>query len=476
MKKWLLPLLALFAVIGIMQPVQTSAETAFYTKTAVTHKDGTTTQPYMTNEQMTVQLDWTYDEAVPAVFTLPDTFKVNENIEKELTTKEGKTIGTLTVNAATNAVTAVFEDAESGVSGTTAIPVSFNQEKVTKAGSYSVAFPTGETITLTVTDTAAGAIKVVALDADTKVKLAGSVFTVVNESGKVVASLTTNSAGEASVPNLGFGTYTVTQTAAPDGYAVPVDPWKVELNTVLVTKEILHKKATGLTGALNITAVEKSTTTPIVGAEFELKTESGLFSKKVVTDEKGKVSLTGLSYGTYILTQTKTDTDYVLPADSWTITIGRQTPIEQKIENTLVNAYGALTVTLTDSSSSTVLKGAEYSLYDEAKKLVSKVVTNDKGVASFTNLKAGSYTLEETDAPDGYTRSTDKTAVTIKSGETVEVKLENTKTAAASSSSTTTTAAGTLPQTGDESSMMYMFGGVLLAGGTLLLMRKGKRA
>lgn len=477
MKNWLMLLTALFVVMGIMQPAQAEAETVFYTKSSVAHADGSTTPVYAVNEPMTIQVDWTYNGEEPAVYKVPDPFKISKDEEQSLKTAAGETMGILKLNAAENTVTAVLDEAaKAGATGTAAIPALFNKDKLTKIGSYGVLFPTGETISFTVTEAATGAIKVVALDANSKAKLAGSAFTVVNESGKVVASLTTNSAGEALVPNLEFGTYTVTQTAAPDGYAVPEDPWKIDLNTVLVTKEISHEKATGLMGALNITAVEKSSTTPIAGAEFELKPESGLFSKKVVTDEKGQASLTSLSYGKYILTQTKTDSDYVLPTDSWTITIGSQTPVEQKVENTLVNAYGTLTVTLTDASSSAVLKGAEYSLYDEAKKLVSKVVTNDKGVASFTNVKAGSYMLEETEAPDGYTRSTDKTALTIKSGETVELKLKNTKIAAASSSSTKTKAAGTLPQTGDESGMMYMFGGILLAAGTMLLMKKGKRA
>ncbi|WP_046174479.1 LPXTG cell wall anchor domain-containing protein [Domibacillus indicus] len=480
MKNWLLTLLMLFAMAGMLQPVQ-AAETAFYTKSAIVHADGSTASAYAVNEPVTIQINWKYNGQEPAVYKVPDPFKISKDGEQPLKTAEGETIGTLNLNAAQNTATAVLnESTAAGAAGTAVIPASLDKAKLAKTGAQSVQFSTGETISFTVTEASAGAIKLIAIDSDSKAKLSGSTFTVENDSGKIVASLTTNSAGEASVPNLEFGSYTVTQTAAPADYAVPADPWKVELNTVLVTKEVLHEKAIGLTGALNITAVEKNTTTPIEEAVFELKTENGLFSKKVVTDEKGKASLTGLAYGKYTLTQKETDKDYVLPAESWTITIDSQTPVEQKIENALVNGYGTLNITLVDSSSSAALKGAEYSLYNEEKNLVSKMVTDDKGEASFANLKAGSYTLEETKAPDGYTRSTEKPAVTIKSGETVELNLKNTKAAAAAASSTTKTtttkAAGTLPQTGDESGMMYVFGGVLFAVGALLLMRKGKHA
>jgi len=484
MKNWLMLLTAFFVVIGIMQPAQAEAETAFYTKSAVAHADGTTNPVYALTEQMTLKIDWVYSEKEPAVYKVPTPFYISKNGEQPLKAASGETIGTLKMNEVDNTVTAVLnENVKAGLKGTAAVPVVFKKDKLSKVGSSSASFPTGEQLSFQITETTAGAIKVVAFDADSKTKLAGAVFTVVNETGKVVATLKTNAAGEASMSNLEFGTYTVTQTTAPDGYAVPMDPWKVDLNTALITKEIPHEKSSGLKGALTITAVEKGTAVPISGAEFELKTENGLFSKKVVTDAKGKASLTGLSYGEYELEQTKTNSEYVLPTESWTIKIGRQTPVEQKVENSLVNAYGALTVTLTDSSSGTALKGAEYSLYDEEEKLVSKVVTDSKGVASFANLKAGKYTLEETDAPDDYKRSTDKTSVTIKSGETLEVKLKSKKTAAVSAATTTTTttptktkAAETLPQTGDESGAMYMFAGLLLAAGAGMLLRKGKRA
>ncbi|MGG3449152.1 LPXTG cell wall anchor domain-containing protein [Domibacillus aminovorans] len=490
MKKCIMSLFALFIVIGLIQPAQAAGGTTFYDGVKVTHADGGTDQPFAKNEKLIIDLAWSYKGSQPAAMTLPDTFKVKEDVQKALTTKDGTNVGMVKVDAETRVITVAFANVsaiESGTSGKIFIPVVFNEAVVTAASTYKAAFNIGQAapvvVSMTVENKAevgTGALKIVAIDALTKEKVAGSAFTVVNSDGKVVASLTTNSAGEATVPSLPYGTYIVTQTAAQAGYAVPADPWKVEINEAVVMKEVTHAKVAGLTGGLTITAVEKGTKTPITAAEFELKSENGLFSKTVVTDEKGTALLTGLAYGTYTLKQTKTAADFVLPTETWDVVIGRQTPLEKTIENQLINEYGTLSIKKTDEKSGDALKGAEFSLYyytgDE--KLVAKVVTDYKGTAEFENLVAGKYTLEETKAPTGYTRSSEKTVVTIKSGETVELTFKNAKSSTTGAATTTsgTKSVDTLPRTGDESSMMYMLGVILLVAGAYMFMKKGKRA
>ncbi|OMP66672.1 SpaA isopeptide-forming pilin-related protein [Domibacillus epiphyticus] len=484
MKKAAMSIIAVLFVFGLFQPVQAAGETGFYDKVKVTHADGGTDQPFVKNEKLIIELGWSYKGSPPDAFTLPDVFKVSEDIQKTLTTKDGTNAGAVKVDKKTRTVNVSLshtDSLEAGTSGSIFIPVLFNETKVKAAGSYGAAFTIGQAppvdVKVTVVNAAGtGSMKIAAIDASTKAKMTGSVFTVVNEEGKVVASLTTNSAGEAIASNLAYGTYTVTQTAAPTGYAVPVDPWKIDINAAVVTKEVGHTKLTGLTGSLAITVVEKGTTTPIKGVEFELKSDNGLFVKTVVTDAKGKAVLTGLEYGKYTLTQTKTAEEYLVPNETWDIAIGRQTAVEKKVENQLINEYGTLSIKKTDEKSGADLKGAELSLYHYAgdQKLVAKVVTDGKGIAVFKNLVPGRYIIEETKAPDGYTRSNEKTVVTIQSGETVNLALKNTKSSPAGT--TPKTKSGTLPRTGDESSMLYMFGGMIFAAGGFLLMKKRKSA
>ncbi len=58
------------------------------------------------------------------------------------------------------------------------------------------------------------------------------------------------------------------------------------------------------------------------------------------------------------------------------------------------------------------LAGAVFGIYDEAGNLVDVVTTNEKGYAESTNVKAGTYTVKELVAPDGYTLNTTEYKIT----------------------------------------------------------------
>lgn len=51
-----------------------------------------------------------------------------------------------------------------------------------------------------------------------------------------------------------------------------------------------------------------------------------------------------------------------------------------------------------------LLKGAEFQLYDESGKSIGSQVSDDKGKAAWSGLAAGTYTVEETKAPAGYSQ------------------------------------------------------------------------
>ncbi|MDE0564733.1 prealbumin-like fold domain-containing protein, partial [Exiguobacterium sp. B2(2022)] len=60
-----------------------------------------------------------------------------------------------------------------------------------------------------------------------KKPLKDATFDVLDESGQVVATVTTNASGEASVTNLALGAYTVVETKAPTGYLLDDTPQSV---------------------------------------------------------------------------------------------------------------------------------------------------------------------------------------------------------------------------------------------------------
>lgn len=69
------------------------------------------------------------------------------------------------------------------------------------------------------------------------------------------------------------------------------------------------------------------------------------------------------------------------------------------------------------------LKGAEYTIYDQNKKALKTLATDDKGVVIFTGLPKGKYTIKEIKPSDGYLLNKEEIKVTIdEEHENVNVK------------------------------------------------------
>lgn len=108
------------------------------------------------------------------------------------------------------------------------------------------------------------------------------------------------------------------------------------------------------------------------------------------------------------------------------------------VESRIVTeSYGSLSFTKTDSETSAPLAGAEFTLYNHAGTPVKTAVSEKNGVAAFTGLTAGDYTLKETKAPEGYEASGkewqvqavkdgDLVSVTLLDGDTVITEIQNT--------------------------------------------------
>ena len=88
-------------------------------------------------------------------------------------------------------------------------------------------------------------------------------------------------------------------------------------------------------------------------------------------------------------------------------------PAEDTASGTVtINKYGVSELTATAKANADVLDGAEFTLYSGTK-AVGTYTTAEDGTASITGLAAGTYTLKETNAPDGYTASSNTWTVTV---------------------------------------------------------------
>lgn len=80
--------------------------------------------------------------------------------------------------------------------------------------------------------------------------------------------------------------------------------------------------------------------------------------------------------------------------------------------NIVPERKGVIKITKTDDSG-TALKGVEFTIFNSEDKEVEKIVTNDAGVATSSQLSLGEYTVKETKTLDGYVLSQEEMKFTL---------------------------------------------------------------
>ena len=120
-------------------------------------------------------------------------------------------------------------------------------------------------------------------------------------------TLITDENGEAVQSDLAFGTYTLTETKAPDGYEKLTEPLTVKVeknadeNLIVLT---VDNERTREKGTLKLIKQDKENQKRLANAEFELKSANGE-TYTLITDKNGEAVQSDLAFDTYTLTETK---------------------------------------------------------------------------------------------------------------------------------------------------------------------------
>lgn len=300
-----------------------------------------------------------------------------------------------------------------------------------------------------------GSIKLVKSDTANKIKLAGAVFELYKDGKRypdTKTTYTTDANGEVFVDKLPWGTYYFKEIKVPEGYVLPAGDAAntksvtIDETTVSKTLEIDadNKKVEGSFLLHKIDPDRKK----LVGAKFMLTTAAGSSVKTsgangvykydktagtvqtLETDSNGDLTVEGLPYGEYRVTETVAPKDYNLdPTPRKVVIRADKDVVEFDFENTLIKAnVEFIKVDPTDSP----IKDVKFTLYKtvNGKDVMQTTATSDSnGHVYVTGLGVGSYYFKE-DPVKGFENNDKKYTFTITDnddGKTVHLSVYDKK-------------------------------------------------
>lgn len=297
---------------------------------------------------------------------------------------------------------------------------------------------TGETKTVNFTNYKKGGIIIRKFDADNKELLAGATFKVERSDGTVVGTsnglFTTDESGMIKLPTLEKGTYVITETKAPDGYALSDNPSqtiKID-NTKTYTVDFYNHKQLGV----QIIKIDSDTKQPLKGAEFQIwntgasgstsvsgGTPAGTLVGTYTTDNNGVINVV-LPAGTYEILETKAPEGYQIDRHKQDIVVkdGKQTSVT--FTNTKILG---LEIIKQDADTKKLLQGATFEITKVNGEKVGTYNTDSNGHIMVSDLKSDTYVITEKTAPAGYVLDSTPQTVTVKAGKVTTVTFTNRK-------------------------------------------------
>lgn len=278
--------------------------------------------------------------------------------------------------------------------------------------------------------------------------------------GTQIATLTTDTEGNAEVADLYLGKYYVKEPTPPVGYLADPGEHDLECNDEGDLVQTVERTVTSLEDVIKqpfqvIKAANNGKTDAdlLKGVGFSAYLESSLKKNKdgsydftsatpvvltadgqteMFTDERGYACSIPLAYGTYIVRETTTPHNFK-PVDDFKVVISENNPEKPQVWRVLLDEEFEAKLKIVkkddETKKSVLVPNTEFKVYDlDNKKYVEQVTTYPSTTVHksyFTdengylilpqNLACGNYRIEEVTAPDGYTHSTN----------TVEIKVDS---------------------------------------------------
>ncbi len=256
-------------------------------------------------------------------------------------------------------------------------------------------------------------LKIVKVDINGK-HLTGAIFEVKTKSGVKIGDFPVGADGTITVPqkHLTEGYYIITEIQAPKGYILDPTPHEVYLRPGKTTEvSIENEKKPSLT----IKKLDSVVGDGVKGAKFEIwvakdKNQYGTYQKLdehyYYTDENGLIHIDELDTGWYKIKEVEPPEGYMLKEPSeQTVYVEHDKTAVVTFENI---PKSALIIRKIDAETGKPLVGAWFRIRylggtsGSGGTIIAERETSSNGNIILTGLEAGTYIVEEINAPDGY--------------------------------------------------------------------------
>ena len=253
-------------------------------------------------------------------------------------------------------------------------------------------------------------INLVKVDRDTMQPLANAKFKISLVGGSFTKEYVTNENGEIDLKNLEPGAYEVKEISAPSGYLIDESTRIIQINANENAQFVFTNTAKP---TLTVKKVDAITDDVLKNAEFQIyrmsdDTASGElnFLGTYYTDENGEITLNNLATGWYKVTETKAPDGYELAKEA-TQTVYLAGGMN-KLATFKNMPLSGLVIKKVDMHDGTPLAGAKFQvkylsgISGTGGTMIGEYTTSTNGTIVLNRLKAGTYIVEEIQAPNGY--------------------------------------------------------------------------
>ena len=265
-----------------------------------------------------------------------------------------------------------------------------------------------------------GALRITKTDVVDGAPLDGAVFELLWNS-TVVASGTTDDAGDLTFTGLAPGTWTLREQTAPQGYLLDVTPHSVTVpDGGTATLGLTNERALR---PVRVTKTDSLTGAVLEGAVFEIRQGATVIAT-LTTNASGVAQSAPLPFGNYTLVETVAPANHMLDDTPYPFTINASSPTVIQIART-DQPYRPVTLTKTDEVTGAVLEGAVFEIR-QGVTVVETLTTGADGTASSAPLPFGDYELVEVTAPVGYVLDTVATTFTVEAASSAAFEFPRT--------------------------------------------------